>query len=158
MVKYSQAHKLSDHRPIFNAAQTNGSTRYQRQPLQIPSCRPLNDTKITRTKRSSSMHPATRLWAAPPCTDKGTSTNCSPHILQHQKRFFRAGTRCSYFISSQEFAPVKSSSPVMGIFQQINVFYLHDFSSYDNLGFKRIIILYRKEKEHKRSVLIIFTT
>lgn len=46
----------------------------------------------------------------------------------------------------------------MGIFQQINVFYLHDFSSYYNLGFKQIIILYRKEKEKKSSVLIIFTT
>ena len=46
----------------------------------------------------------------------------------------------------------------MGIFQQINVFYLHDFSSYYNLGFKQIIILYRKEKERKSSVLIIFTT
>lgn len=46
----------------------------------------------------------------------------------------------------------------MGIFQQINVFYLHDFSLYYNLGFKQIIILYRKEKEKKSSVLIIFTT
>lgn len=37
----------------------------------------------------------------------------------------------------------------MGIFQQINGFYLHDFSSYYNLGFKQIIILCRKEKRER---------
>lgn len=47
----------------------------------------------------------------------------------------------------------------MDIFQQINIFYLHDFSSYYSLGFKWIMILYRKKKEDKKSlVLIIFTT
>lgn len=47
----------------------------------------------------------------------------------------------------------------MDIFQQINIFYLHDFSSYYSLGFKWIMILHRKKKKEKESlVLIIFTT
>jgi hypothetical protein len=48
----------------------------------------------------------------------------------------------------------------MDIFQQINIFYLHDFSSYYSLGFKWIMILCRKgkKKDKKSLVLIIFTT
>lgn len=85
--------------------------------------------------------------------------SCDSHTLQWQKHFSQAVITWSYFISNRSPPPpCPSSSPVMGIFQQINVLYLHDFSSYYNLGFKRIVILYRKERDKKSSVLIIFTT